>query len=132
MAQPDNLLYSKEHEWVKVDGDTATIGITDYAQNSLGDIVYVELPKVGAKIDQFGNVGVIESVKAVSDLFTPISGEVLEINGLLDSDPAGSTRIRTAPDGCSRFASPIPAIPVTCFPPPTMRRSQPISVYASY
>ena len=88
MAQPDNLLYSKEHEWVKVDGDTATIGITDYAQNSLGDIVYVELPKVGAKIDQFGNVGVIESVKAVSDLFTPISGEVLEINGLLDSDPA--------------------------------------------
>jgi glycine cleavage system H protein len=88
LAQPDNLLYSKEHEWVKVDGDTATIGITDYAQNSLGDIVYVELPKVGAKIDQFGNVGVIESVKAVSDLFTPISGEVLEINGLLDSDPA--------------------------------------------
>ena len=76
MAQPENLLYSKEHEWVKVDGDVATIGITDYAQNSLGDIVYVELPKVGTKISQFGNVGVIESVKAVSDLFTPISGEI--------------------------------------------------------
>ena len=88
MAVPGNLLYSKEHEWVKIDGDTATIGITDYAQNSLGDIVYVELPKVGTKIDQFGNVGVIESVKAVSDLFTPISGEVLEINAALDSDPA--------------------------------------------
>jgi glycine cleavage system H protein len=88
VAVPQNLLYSKEHEWVKIDGDTATIGITDYAQNSLGDIVYVELPKVGAKIEQFGNVGVIESVKAVSDLFTPISGEVLEVNGNLDGDPA--------------------------------------------
>ncbi|MBV8490354.1 MAG: glycine cleavage system protein GcvH [Candidatus Eremiobacteraeota bacterium] len=88
MTQPDGLLYSKEHEWVKIDGDTATIGITDYAQNSLGDIVYVELPKVGATIEQFGNVGVIESVKAVSDLFTPISGEILEVNGLLDTDPA--------------------------------------------
>jgi glycine cleavage system H protein len=88
LAVPENLLYSKEHEWVKIDGDTATIGITDYAQNSLGDIVYVELPKVGATIAQFGNVGVIESVKAVSDLFTPISGEVLEVNGVLDTDPA--------------------------------------------
>ncbi|HVA33643.1 MAG TPA: glycine cleavage system protein GcvH [Candidatus Baltobacteraceae bacterium] len=88
MAQPENLLYSKEHEWVKIDGDVATIGITDYAQNSLGDIVYVELPKVGAKIAQFGNVGVIESVKAVSDLFTPLSGEVLEVNAALDNDPA--------------------------------------------
>ena len=88
MAVPQNLLYSKEHEWVKIDGDTATIGVTDYAQNSLGDIVYVELPKVGAKVQQFGNVGVIESVKAVSDLFTPISGEVLEVNSALDSDPA--------------------------------------------
>jgi glycine cleavage system H protein len=88
VAQPENLLYSKEHEWVKLDGDTATIGITDYAQNSLGDIVYVELPKVGTKIDQFANVGVIESVKAVSDLFTPISGEVLAINAGLVDDPA--------------------------------------------
>ena len=92
MAQPENLLYSKEHEWVKVDGDVATIGITDYAQNSLGDIVYVELPKVGAKISQFGNVGVIESVKAVSDLFTPISGEIVEINAVLDNDPSSVNR----------------------------------------
>ncbi|GAC1356216.1 MAG: glycine cleavage system protein GcvH [Vulcanimicrobiaceae bacterium] len=88
MTQPQNLLYSKEHEWVKIDGDTATVGITDYAQNSLGDIVYVELPKVGATLAQFGNTGVIESVKAVSDLFTPVSGEVLEVNGALDSDPS--------------------------------------------
>ncbi|HEX3368563.1 MAG TPA: glycine cleavage system protein GcvH [Candidatus Cybelea sp.] len=92
MAQPEDLLYSKEHEWVRLDGDTATIGITDYAQGSLGDIVYVELPKVGATIEQFGNVGVVESVKAVSDLFTPISGEVIEINGTLDDDPASVNR----------------------------------------
>lgn len=88
MAQPADLLYSKEHEWVKVDGDTALVGITEYAQNSLGDIVYVELPRVGKQVDQFGNVGVVESVKAVSDLFTPIGGEVLEINDSLEDDPA--------------------------------------------
>ncbi|HEV7178865.1 MAG TPA: glycine cleavage system protein GcvH [Candidatus Baltobacteraceae bacterium] len=92
MAQPENLLYSKEHEWVKIEGDTATVGITDYAQNSLGDIVYVELPRIGKQIDQFGNIGVVESVKAVSDLFTPIGGEVLEINGALDGDPAAVNR----------------------------------------
>lgn len=88
MAQPQDLLYSKEHEWVRMEGDTATVGITDYAQNSLGDIVYVELPKVGQSLEQFGNAGVIESVKAVSDLYSPLSGEVVEINGALDADPA--------------------------------------------
>jgi glycine cleavage system H protein len=88
MAQPENLLYSKEHEWVLLDGDTATIGVTDYAQSSLGDIVYVELPKVGLKVGQFGSAGVIESVKAVSDLYSPISGEVVEVNAGLDADPA--------------------------------------------
>jgi glycine cleavage system H protein len=92
VAQPADLLYSKEHEWVKLDGDVATIGITDYAQESLGDIVYVELPKVGAAIEQFTNVGVVESVKAVSDLFTPISGEVVEVNAGLDADPAAVNR----------------------------------------
>jgi glycine cleavage system H protein len=92
VAQPQDLLFSKEHEWVRLDGDSATIGVTDYAQNALGDIVYVELPKVGAKIQQFGNVGVIESVKAVSDLFTPMSGEVVEINRSLDDDPAAVNR----------------------------------------
>jgi glycine cleavage system H protein len=88
LAQPADLLYSKEHEWIKVDGDTATVGITDYAQNSLGDIVYVELPKVGASLAQFSSVGVVESVKAVSDLFTPIGGEVTEVNAELENDPA--------------------------------------------
>jgi glycine cleavage system H protein len=77
---------------VKVDGDVATVGITDYAQESLGDIVYVELPKTGSKIDQFSTVGVVESVKAVSDLFTPIGGEVLEVNAGLDNDPAAVNR----------------------------------------
>ncbi len=88
MAQPDGLLYSKEHEWVKIDGETATVGITGYAQDSLGDIVYVELPKAGKEVAQFAAVGVVESVKAVSDLFTPIGGEVTEINTGLENDPA--------------------------------------------
>ncbi|MGH7708273.1 MAG: glycine cleavage system protein GcvH [Vulcanimicrobiaceae bacterium] len=88
MAQPEGLLYSKEHEWLKIDGDVATVGITAYAQGSLGDIVYVELPRVGQTFAQFANVGVVESVKAVSDLFTPIGGEIVEINGALDGDPA--------------------------------------------
>jgi glycine cleavage system H protein len=87
MANPTELLYSKEHEWAKFDGDVATIGITDYAQESLGDIVYVEAPKVGTKLEQFGNAGVVESVKAVSDLFSPVGGEVLEINKAIESDP---------------------------------------------
>lgn len=92
MAQPEKLLYSKEHEWVRIEGDHAWIGITDYAQNSLGDIVYVELPKAGAQVSQFGNIGVVESVKAVSDLFTPISGEVVEVNAALEGDPAAVNR----------------------------------------
>ena len=92
MALPQDLLFSKEHEWVRLDGDNATVGITDYAQNALGDIVYVELPKVGATIEQFANIGVVESVKAVSDLFTPVSGEVVEVNGALEEDPAAVNR----------------------------------------
>ena len=88
MAQPEGLLYSKEHEWVKIDGDRATVGITEYAQDSLGDIVYVELPKVGANVTQSAAVGVVESVKAVSDLFTPVGGEILEVNSELENDPA--------------------------------------------
>ncbi len=80
MAQPSDLLYSREHEWVRIDGDSATIGITDYAQSALGDIVYVELPRIGTQVAQFSNTGVVESVKAVSDLFTPIGGEIVEVN----------------------------------------------------
>ncbi len=92
MSRPDDALYSKDHEWVKIEGGVATIGITDYAQNSLGDIVYVELPRIGAEVAQFGNIGVVESVKAVSELFTPIGGEVLEVNPLLEADPAAVNR----------------------------------------
>jgi glycine cleavage system H protein len=88
MAQPAGLLYSKEHEWVKIEGDVGIVGITDYAQNSLGDIVYVELPRVGQAIKQHGSIGVVESVKAVSDLYTPVGGEVIEVNEALEADPA--------------------------------------------
>jgi len=88
VAQPADLLYSREHEWVRIEGNSATVGITDYAQSSLGDIVYVELPKVGTQVAQFSNTGVIESVKAVSDLYTPLSGEVIAINDALENDPA--------------------------------------------
>jgi glycine cleavage system H protein len=86
LAQPPGLLFSKDHEWVKLDGDIATIGITDYAQHSLGDIVYVELPRVGATLQQFAAIGVVESVKAVSDIFTPLGGDVLEINPAVEAD----------------------------------------------
>jgi glycine cleavage system H protein len=86
VAQPAGLLFSKDHEWVKLDGDVATIGITDYAQHSLGDIVYVELPRVGATLTQFAGIGVVESVKAVSDIYTPLGGEVLEINPAVEAD----------------------------------------------
>ena len=89
MASPPELKYTKEHEWVRVDGDTGTIGITDYAQDQLGDIVFVELPAVGAEISATQKLGEIESVKAVSELFAPVSGEVTEANdGLADSPEA--------------------------------------------
>jgi glycine cleavage system H protein len=89
---PAGLLYSKEHEWVKLDGDVATVGITDYAQSSLGDIVYVELPRVGATLSQSSSIGVVESVKAVSDIYTPVGGEVTEVNAAIDGDPAAVNR----------------------------------------
>ena len=84
---PPDLRYTKDHEWVRTDGDSATVGITDYAASQLGDIVFVELPDEGKKLDQFGTFGVVESVKAVSDLFAPISGEVVESNGALTGKP---------------------------------------------
>jgi len=77
---PTDLRYSSEHEWVRADGDIATIGVTDYAQDQLGDIVYLDLPAAGATLKQMEKMGEIESVKAVSDLFSPVSGEVLEVN----------------------------------------------------
>jgi len=93
---PEDLKYSKEHEWVKVDGETATVGITDYAQGELGDIVFVELPQVGTKVQYMKPFGTIEAVKAISDLFSPLSGEVMEVNRELESD---ASVINTDPYG---------------------------------
>ena len=87
MAYPADYEYTKEHEWIKVEGKTGTIGITDYAQNSLGDIVFVELPKVGASLTQGKTFGTVESVKAVSDLYAPASGTVTEVNQQLTDAP---------------------------------------------
>jgi len=87
MSYPENLKYTKEHEWVLVEGDTGTIGITDHAQSELGDIVFVDLPKVGASIIKGSSFGSVESVKAVSDIYAPVSGTVLEINDALGTAP---------------------------------------------
>lgn len=84
---PEDLHYSKDHEWVRVDGDVATIGITDYAQHSLGDVVYVELPKTGDEFAAHESFGSVESVKAVSEVFTPVSGAVVGSNDLLQDEP---------------------------------------------
>src|SRR5204863_5098136 len=113
---PDNFRYTKEHEWVSVQGDIGTVGITDHAQHELGDIVYVDLPKTGATVAQGGILGSVESVKAVSDIYSPISGEVIDINqGLADKperlneDPHGDAwlvKIRvTSPDEIKNLLS---------------------------
>ena len=85
---PSDRRYSKEHEWAKVEGDAVVVGITDYAQDQLGDVVYVELPKVGDRVAQSQIFGVIESVKTASDLFSPVSGAVVEFNQSMADDPA--------------------------------------------
>ncbi len=87
MITPSDLKYSKEHEWARVEGDFVTVGITDFAQNQLGDVVYVELPKVGAQVKLMAPFGVVESVKTASDLFSPVSGEVIEVNSILAEQP---------------------------------------------
>ena len=87
MSVPTDLRYTRDHEWVRVDGEEATIGITEYAADQLGDIVFVELPDPGRSIDQFAAFGVVESVKAVSDLFAPVGGEVVEGNPALSANP---------------------------------------------
>ncbi len=106
MSVPSDLRYTKDHEWVRVDGDEAVVGITAYAAEQLGDIVFVELPDAGKSLDQFATFGVVESVKAVSDLFAPVGGEVLATNDaltgspeLVNSDPYGDgwmVRVRVA------------------------------------
>jgi glycine cleavage system H protein len=87
MAIPKDCKYTKEHEWIKITGNTGLVGITDHAQESLGDIVFVELPKVGAQLQAGGSFGTVESVKAVSELFAPASGKVTEINESLNQSP---------------------------------------------
>ena len=101
MAYPSNLKYTKDHEWVEVAGERATVGITDYAQQQLGDVVFVELPDEGATLRQGESFGTIESVKAVSELYAPVSGQVVEVNAALkdhpeavNSDPHASWMIR--------------------------------------
>lgn len=94
---PDNLLYSRDHEWVDVDGDIATIGISDHAQAELGDVVFVDLPEPGTSIAANDSIAVVESVKAASDVYSPVSGEIIEVNeelgnepGVVNSDPYGN------------------------------------------
>ena len=87
MTIKDNLRYAESHEWVSLDGDIATIGITDYAQHALGDIVYVDMPEVGDEVTAGEEFGAVESVKAASDLYSPVSGEVVEINEALEDEP---------------------------------------------
>ena len=84
---PEKFRYTKEHEWVLADGDTGTVGITDHAQHELGDIVYVDLPKVGTRVEQGKALGTVESVKAVSDVYSPLSGEVIAVNEALEDAP---------------------------------------------
>jgi glycine cleavage system H protein len=116
MNYPDNYSYTKEHEWALVEGDTATIGITYHAQHELGDIVYVDLPKMGATIEKGGTIGSVESVKAVSDIYSPVSGEVVGVNDSLaaapeklNDDPHGDAwliKLRmTAPDQIKNLLS---------------------------
>ena len=93
---PEDLQYSKDHEWIRVDGDIGTVGITDHAQNSLGDVVYVELPKPGETFTAHESFGSVESVKAVSEIFTPVSGEIVEVNESLQDEPE---KVNTDPYG---------------------------------
>ena len=87
MIFPDKLKYTKDHEWIRIDGDTGIIGITDYAQGELGDVVFVELPPAGRQVKQGESFGTVEAVKAVSDLYSPLSGEVIEVNAALEKTP---------------------------------------------
>jgi glycine cleavage system H protein len=96
MAYPKQYRYTKEHEWIEVQGSVVTIGITDYAQHELGDVVFVELPKPGAKIESGKSFGTVESVKAVSEIYAPVGGEVIEANGELHNAPE---KINTDPHG---------------------------------
>ncbi len=101
MSIPADLQYTKEHEWVRIDGDVATVGITDHAQEALGDIVFVELPETGREVAAGEAFVVVESVKAVSDVYAPVAGEVIEVNGELESAPE---KVNTDPYGAGWLA----------------------------
>ncbi|MDX8382626.1 MAG: glycine cleavage system protein GcvH [Ghiorsea sp.] len=101
MSIPADLKYSKDHEWVRIEGDTATFGVTDHAQEALGDIVFVELPEIGRAVDAGEAYAVVESVKAVSDVYAPVAGEVIEINESLEASP---DHVNTEPYGSGWIA----------------------------
>ncbi len=112
MAYPADFKYTKEHEWIKADGKSATVGITDHAQEALGDIVFVELPKVGTELTKGKSFGTVESVKAVSDMYAPASGKVTEVNDALatapekiNSDPHGSWMVKITLKDASELGS---------------------------
>ena len=92
--------YSKDHEWARIDGDVATVGITDHAQNQLGDIVYIELPEIGRKVEQGKDIATVESVKAASEVYSPLSGEVIEVNAVLTGEPG---KVNTDAEGDGWF-----------------------------
>jgi len=96
MSIPADLKYTKEHEWVRIEGDVATFGVSDHAQEALGDIVFVELPEVGRTVDAAEAYAVVESVKAVSDVYAPVAGEIIEVNEQLESEPE---KVNTEPYG---------------------------------
>ncbi len=101
MTIPENLKYTKEHEWVRIEGDVATFGLSDHAQEALGDIVFVDLPEVGRTVDAGEACAVVESVKAVSDVYAPVAGEVMEVNGALEASPE---QVNTDPYGAGWIA----------------------------
>ncbi|HSV29252.1 MAG TPA: glycine cleavage system protein GcvH [Candidatus Omnitrophota bacterium] len=95
-----SMLFTKDHEWIKVDGDIGTVGITDYAQHALGDVVFVDLPAAGKAVEKGGEAAVVESVKAASEVYSPVSGEIVEANGALDDQPG---LVNESPEGDAWF-----------------------------
>ncbi len=120
---PEELRYTKEHEWVRVEGDVGTIGITDHAQQELGDIVYVELPKVGTHVEQGKSLGSVESVKAVSDIYSPVTGEAVEVNESLAEAPE---KLNQDPHGAAWL------VKIRLSAPEQVRALMPASEYESY
>jgi glycine cleavage system H protein len=123
MSYPEDYKYTKEHEWVRAEGGAGTIGITDHAQHELGDIVFVDLPKVGAKLTKGESLGSVESVKAVSDIYAPVSGEVTEVNELLAKNPE---KLNEDPHGAAWL------VKVKLSAPDEVKGLLPLSEYQSY